>query len=63
MAWRCPVDRGRAKGRLRNTLLEDNKAEPDETVLDEAFYRRFKRMLSETERRLRQTLDAWGEEP
>lgn len=44
-------------------LLEDTTSDADEAVLDEAFYRKYKRMPSETKRRLRQILDAWDEEP
>jgi hypothetical protein len=32
-------------------------------VLDEAFYRKYRRMPADTKRRLRQILDAWDEEP
>jgi transcriptional regulator with XRE-family HTH domain len=44
-------------------LLEDAQSEPDDAVVDEAFYRKYKRMLPETKRRLRQILDAWDDEP
>jgi transcriptional regulator with XRE-family HTH domain len=40
-------------------LLADAQTEPDDSVVDEAFYRKYKRMPSETKRRLRQILDAW----
>jgi hypothetical protein len=32
-------------------------------VVDEAFYRKYKRMSPEIKRRLRQILDAWDQEP
>jgi transcriptional regulator with XRE-family HTH domain len=44
-------------------LFEDATPEADETVLDQAFYRKYRRMPSDTKRRLRQILDAWDEEP
>jgi len=44
-------------------LLEDITPDADEAVLDEAFYRRYRRMPSDTKRRLRQILEAWDEEP
>jgi transcriptional regulator with XRE-family HTH domain len=40
-------------------LLTDAQTEPDDSVVDEAFYRKYKRMPSETKRRLRQIVDAW----
>jgi transcriptional regulator with XRE-family HTH domain len=43
-------------------LLEQEGAEADEAVLDEAFYRKYRRMPPDTKRRLRQILDAWDEE-
>lgn len=44
-------------------LLEDTTPNADEAVLDEAFYRKYRSMPSDTKRRLRQILDAWEEEP
>ena len=44
-------------------LLENTMPDADEAVLDEAFYRKYKRMSPETKRRLRQIVDAWDEEP
>ena len=44
-------------------LLEDITPDADEAVLDEAFYRKYRRMPSDSKRRLRQILDAWDEEP
>jgi transcriptional regulator with XRE-family HTH domain len=44
-------------------LLEDGQTEPDDAVVDEAFYRKYKRMSPEIKRRLRQILDAWDQEP
>jgi transcriptional regulator with XRE-family HTH domain len=44
-------------------LHEDATTDADEAVLDEAFYRKYRRMPSDTKRRLRQILDAWDEEP
>lgn len=44
-------------------LLSDAQSEPDDAVLDEAFYRKYKRMPPETKRRLRQILDAWDDQP
>jgi transcriptional regulator with XRE-family HTH domain len=43
-------------------LLEQDESEADEAVLDEAFYRKYRRMPPDTKRRLRQILDAWDEE-
>jgi transcriptional regulator with XRE-family HTH domain len=44
-------------------LLSDARTEPDETVLDEAFYRKYKQLPSDMRRRLRQILDAWEADP
>jgi transcriptional regulator with XRE-family HTH domain len=44
-------------------LLTDRQAEPDDAVIDEAFYRRYKQMPPETKLRLRQILDAWDDQP
>ena len=44
-------------------LLSDAQAEPDDAVVDEAFYRKYKRMPPETKLRLRQILDAWDDQP
>jgi transcriptional regulator with XRE-family HTH domain len=44
-------------------LLSDAQTEPDDTVLDEAFYRKYKRMPPDMRRRLRQILDAWEADP
>jgi transcriptional regulator with XRE-family HTH domain len=44
-------------------LLSDARTEPDETVLDEAFYRKYKQLPPDMRRRLRQILDAWEENP
>ncbi|MGC1956007.1 MAG: helix-turn-helix transcriptional regulator [Gammaproteobacteria bacterium] len=43
-------------------LLNETKTSPDEAVIDEAFYRKYKRMPKETKRRLRQILDAWEDD-
>ena len=42
-------------------LLNETKRTPDEAIIDEAFYRKYKRMPKETKKRLRQILDAWDE--
>lgn len=52
-----------ALGLTLEFLLEDRQTEPDDAVVDEAFYRKYKRMSPETKRRLRQILDAWDQEP
>jgi transcriptional regulator with XRE-family HTH domain len=44
-------------------LLADAQDEPDDAVVDEAFYRKYKRMAPETKRRLRQIFDAWDQAP
>lgn len=44
-------------------LLSDAETELDDTVLDEAFYRKYKRMPPDMRRRLRQILDAWEADP
>ena len=44
-------------------LLEDIMPDANEAVLDEAFYRKYRRMPSDSKRRLRQILDAWDEAP
>lgn len=43
-------------------LLNKKKTAPDEAVIDEAFFRKYKRLPKDTRRRLRQILDAWDEE-
>jgi transcriptional regulator with XRE-family HTH domain len=52
-----------ALGLTLEFLLEDRQTEPDDAVVDEAFYRKYKRMSPEIKRRLRQILDAWDQEP
>jgi transcriptional regulator with XRE-family HTH domain len=44
-------------------LLSDARTEPDETVLDEAFYQKYKRLPPDMRRRLRQILEAWEADP
>jgi transcriptional regulator with XRE-family HTH domain len=44
-------------------LLTDEQTEPDDDVVDEAFYRRYKRMPPDAKRRLRQILEAWVADP
>ncbi|CAK0782088.1 Helix-turn-helix transcriptional regulator [Gammaproteobacteria bacterium] len=43
-------------------LISHSGTTPDEDVIDEAFFRKYKRMPEETKRRLRQILDAWDDE-
>jgi hypothetical protein len=43
-------------------LLNETKTSPDEAVIDEAFYRKYKQMPKESKRRLRQILNAWAED-
>jgi len=43
-------------------LLDEEQTEPDDAVLDEAFFRKYQRMPVDTKRRLRRILDAWDEE-
>lgn len=43
-------------------LLDEGTTTPDATVIDEAFYRKYKRMPDETKKRLRQILEAWDDD-
>jgi transcriptional regulator with XRE-family HTH domain len=43
-------------------LLTESAATPDEEVIDEAFFRKYKSMPEETKRRLRKILDAWDDD-
>lgn len=43
-------------------LLTESAATPDEEVIDEAFFRKYKSMPEETKRRLRKVLDAWDDD-
>ena len=53
---------GKTLGVTPEFLLDEEQTEPDDTVLDEAFFRKYQRMPVETKRRLRRILDAWDEE-
>jgi hypothetical protein len=37
-------------------------ASPDETIIDEAFFRKYKRLPEADKKRIRRILDAWEEE-
>ena len=52
----------KALGVTPEFLLDEEQAEPDDAVFDEAFFRKFQSMPVETRRRLRRILDAWDEE-
>lgn len=43
-------------------LLSDSAASPDEEVIDEAFFRKYKRLPGKTKQQLRRILDAWDDE-
>ncbi len=43
-------------------LLTESTATPDEAVLDEAFFRKFKAMSEPDKKRIRKILDAWEDE-
>jgi transcriptional regulator with XRE-family HTH domain len=43
-------------------LLTDSVATPDEQVIDEAFYRKYKTMSEGDKKKLRKILDAWEDE-
>ncbi len=43
-------------------LISPSGTNPDEDVIDEAFFRKYKSMSEETKRRLRQILDIWDDE-
>lgn len=43
-------------------LMNETRRTPDEETIDEAFYRKYKRMPKATKKRLRQILDAWDKE-
>lgn len=43
-------------------LLTDSSATPDEAVLDEAFFRKFKAMPEPDKKKIRKILDAWEDE-
>jgi transcriptional regulator with XRE-family HTH domain len=43
-------------------LLTESSATPDEAVLDEAFFRKFKIMSEPDKKKIRKILDAWEDE-
>lgn len=43
-------------------LLTESAATPDEAVLDEAFFRKYKNMSEPDKKRIRKILDAWEDE-
>lgn len=43
-------------------LLSGSVATPDETVIDEAFFRKYKRMSEFDKKKIRKILDAWEDE-
>jgi transcriptional regulator with XRE-family HTH domain len=43
-------------------LLSESTTTPDETVIDEAFFRKYKRLPEADKKRIRRILDAWEEE-
>ena len=43
-------------------LLSESTTTPDETVIDEAFFRKYKRLPEADKRRIRRILDVWEEE-
>jgi transcriptional regulator with XRE-family HTH domain len=43
-------------------LLSGSVATPDETVIDEAFFRKYKSMPENTKKQLRKILDTWDDE-
>ena len=42
--------------------MSDAEPTPDETVIDEAFFRKYKTMSEPTKKQIRKILDAWDEE-
>jgi len=44
-------------------LMNDDEITPDDTVVDEAFFRKYKKMPEETKKKLRQLIDVWDEDP
>ena len=43
-------------------LLSDSTASPDEEVIDEAFFRKYKTMSEPDKKKIRKILDAWEDE-
>jgi transcriptional regulator with XRE-family HTH domain len=43
-------------------LLSDSITTPDEQVIDEAFFRKYKTMPEPTKKQIRKILDAWDDE-
>lgn len=43
-------------------LLTESSATPDESVLDEAFFRKFKAMSEPDKKKIRKIIDAWEDE-
>ena len=42
-------------------LLSESDVSPDDAVIDEAFFRKYKSMTDETKKKLRQLLDVWDD--
>ncbi len=43
-------------------LLSNSSASPDEEVVDQAFFRKYKSMPDDTKKRLRKILEAWDDD-
>jgi transcriptional regulator with XRE-family HTH domain len=43
-------------------LLSESTASPDETVIDEAFFRKYKSLPKPDKKKILRILDAWNEE-
>lgn len=44
-------------------LLSDAATTPEQEVIDEAFFRKYKRLPEDTKKKLRQLLDVWDDDP
>ena len=42
-------------------LLDEKKKKPDETVIEQAFFRKFRQMDEEDQKKLMQIADAWSD--
>jgi len=44
-------------------LITDDTSPPDQEVLDQAFFRKYRQLPESTKKKLRQVLDAWESDP
>ena len=51
-----------ALGVTSDFLVNDDESNPTSDVLDEAFYRQYRRLSTETKEKIRQMVNIWGKD-